>query len=228
MTKTPAVLLSPSPAVAGSAAEMEGQINVELRNQNQMDQERKPAENEGKSWQKGQVRNTLHLVSATAQWILLLACLIYLAIGSLQPSTPWSSLHLEKLPWTHIRYTGESIKGVAMNFTPYAGTIQIKNGSIMISCDGLYLVSLKGFIFFADLEEGDLWKLTLQKTNKETSRPLWEQTVQERDNEINLTMVLFLFEKDYITLWTNSSANITGLSFSLVLQSPFNCSHLQS
>ncbi|XP_061201488.1 tumor necrosis factor ligand superfamily member 4 [Neopsephotus bourkii] len=206
---------------------MEAQTNVEPRNQTQMDQERKPAENEWKSWQRGQVRNTLHLVSATAQWILLLACLIYLAIGSLQPSKPWSHLHLEKLPWTHIRYTGESIKGVAMNFTTHVGTIQIKNGSIMISCDGLYLVSLKGFIFFADLEEGDLRKLTLQKTGKKTSRPLWEQTVQKRDNEVNLTTVIFLFEEDYITLWTNSSATIRDLSFSLVLQSPFNCSHLR-
>ncbi|XP_065530046.1 tumor necrosis factor ligand superfamily member 4 [Lathamus discolor] len=207
---------------------MEGQTNVQPRNQNQMDQERKPAENEWKSWQRGHVRNTLHLVSATAQWILLLACLIYLAIGSLQPSTPWSHLHLDKLPWTHIRYSGESIKGVAMNFTAHVGTIQIKNGSIMISCDGLYLVSLKGFIFFADLEEGDLRKLTLQKTDRRTSRALWEQTVQKRDNTVNLTTVLFLFEKDYITLWTNSSATIVDLSFSLVLQSPFNCSHLQS
>ncbi|XP_012983975.1 tumor necrosis factor ligand superfamily member 4 [Melopsittacus undulatus] len=207
---------------------MEGQTNVEPRNKNQMDHERKPAENEGKSWQRGQVRNTLHLVSATAQWILLLACLIYLAIGSLQPSTPWHHLHLDKLPWTHIRYTGESIKGVAMNFSAHVGTIQIKNGSIVISCDGLYLVSLKGFIFFADLEKGDLRKLTLQKTGKRTSEPLWEQMVQEKVNAVNLTTVLFLFEKDYITLWSSSSATISNLSFSLVLQSPFNCSHLQS
>uniref|UniRef100_A0A8V5HFM5 Uncharacterized protein n=1 Tax=Melopsittacus undulatus TaxID=13146 RepID=A0A8V5HFM5_MELUD len=123
---------------------------------------------------------------------------------------------------------GESIKGVAMNFSAHVGTIQIKNGSIVISCDGLYLVSLKGFIFFADLEKGDLRKLTLQKTGKRTSEPLWEQMVQEKVNAVNLTTVLFLFEKDYITLWSSSSATISNLSFSLVLQSPFNCSHLQS
>ncbi|KAM4655510.1 tumor necrosis factor ligand superfamily member 4 [Amazona ochrocephala] len=205
---------------------MEGQTDVEPRNQNQMDHERKPAENEWKSWQRGQVRNTLHLVSVTAQWILLLACLIYLAIGSLQPSTPWNHLHLDKLPWTHIRYRGKSIKGVAMNFTTEVGTIQIKNGSIMINCDGLYLVSLEGFI--TDLEEGDLLKLTLQKTDKRNSRPLWEQTAQGREYVVNLITVLFLFEKDNITLLTNSSATISHLSFSLVLQSPLNCSHLQS
>lgn len=115
-----------------------------------------------------------------------------------------------------------------MNFTTQVGTIQIKNGSIMISCDGLYLVSLKGSIIFADLEEGDLLKLTLQKTAKRTSEPLWEQTVQESANAVNLITVLFLFEEDNITLWTNSSVTIKDLSFSLVLQSPFNCSHLQS
>ncbi|KAM9543587.1 tumor necrosis factor ligand superfamily member 4 [Guaruba guarouba] len=206
---------------------MEGQTDVEPRNQNQTVNERKPAENEWKSWQRGQVRNTLHLVSATAQWILLLACLIYLAIGSLQPSTPWSHLHLDKLPWTHIRYSGKTIKGVAMNFTTQVGTIQIENGAIMISCDGLYLVSLKGFIFITDLEEGDLLKLTLQKTDKRNSMALWEQTVRESETALNLITVLFLFEKDNITLWTSSSANISDLTFSLVLQSPFNCSHLQ-
>lgn len=81
------MLLAPSPAVAGSTAEMEGQPDAEPRNQDQMDREREPAEDEWKSWQRGQVRNTLHLVSAAAQWILLLACLIYLGIDSLQPST---------------------------------------------------------------------------------------------------------------------------------------------
>uniref|UniRef100_A0A8B9FH20 TNFL4 factor n=1 Tax=Amazona collaria TaxID=241587 RepID=A0A8B9FH20_9PSIT len=121
---------------------------------------------------------------------------------------------------------GKSIKGVAMNFTTEVGTIQIKNGSIMINCDGLYLVSLKGFI--TDLEEGDLLKLTLQKTDKRNSRPLWEQTAQGREYVVNLITVLFLFEKDNITLLTNSSATISHLSFSLVLQSPLNCSHLQS
>ncbi|KFQ53039.1 Tumor necrosis factor ligand superfamily member 4, partial [Nestor notabilis] len=150
---------------------MEGQTDVEPRNQNQMDHESKPAEDEWKSWQRGQVRNTLHLVSATAQWILLLACLIYLGIDSLQPSTKTFNITGLRL----LSYVpGKSIKGVAMNFTAEVGSIQIRNGSIMINCDGLYLVSLKGFILFSDLEEEDLLKLTLQKTDKTTSRALWE------------------------------------------------------
>lgn len=81
------MLLTPSPAVPCSSGEMAGQPDTEPRNQDQMDCEREPAEDEWKSWQRGQVRNTLHLVSAAAQWILLLACLIYLGIDSLQPST---------------------------------------------------------------------------------------------------------------------------------------------
>lgn len=66
---------------------MEGQPDVECRSQAQADGQREPAEDEWRSWQRGQVRNTLHLVSAAAQWILLLACLIYLGIDSLRPST---------------------------------------------------------------------------------------------------------------------------------------------
>uniref|UniRef100_A0A8C3JLG9 Tumor necrosis factor ligand superfamily member 4 n=1 Tax=Calidris pygmaea TaxID=425635 RepID=A0A8C3JLG9_9CHAR len=117
---------------------------------------------------------------------------------------------------------GESIKGVAMNLTAELGSIQIRNGSIMITCDGLYLVSLKGFIFFRDLENS--LKLTLRKTDSKTSTDLWEQTVQGSGNSVNLTTVLYLFGQDNITLWTRSNANISDLSFSLVLLSPFNCS----
>ncbi|KFZ65622.1 hypothetical protein N338_07180, partial [Podiceps cristatus] len=123
---------------------MKGQTDVEPKNQDQMDCEREPAEDEWKSWQRGQVRNTLHLVSAAAQWILLLACLIYLGIDALQPSTKTSvimgSSLLSSIP-------GKSIKGVAINLTAEVGSIQIRNGSIMITCDGLYLVSLKGVRF---------------------------------------------------------------------------------
>ncbi|NXN74458.1 TNFL4 factor, partial [Himantopus himantopus] len=148
---------------------MEGQPDAEPRNQDQMAREREPAEDEWKNWQRGQVRNTLHLVSAAAQWILLLACLIYLGIDSLQPSTKtpviMGSSLLSSIP-------GKSIKGVAMNLTAELGSIQIRNGSIMITCDGLYLVSLKGIIFFRDLENS--LKLTLGKTDSKTSTDLWE------------------------------------------------------
>ncbi|KFV07478.1 hypothetical protein N340_14489, partial [Tauraco erythrolophus] len=150
---------------------MEGQPDAELRNQDQRDHEREPAEDEWKSWKRGQVRDTLHLVSAAAQWILLLACLIYLGIDSLQPSTnPFLRRHLGSSFLSFI--PGKSIKGVAVNLTAEVGSIQIRNGSIMIACDGLYLVSLKGI--FRDLEEEDLLKLTLWKTDKKTSRALWE------------------------------------------------------
>ncbi|NXB34541.1 TNFL4 factor, partial [Eulacestoma nigropectus] len=147
---------------------MEGQPDVEPRDREQMDCEREPAEDEWKRWQRGQVRNTLHLVSAVAQWILLLACLIYLGIDFLRPSTKTSvimgSSLLSCIP-------GKSIKGAAMNLTAELGSIQIRNGSIVIPCDGLYLVSLKSSIY---LEEEDLLKLTLQGTHKTTSSALWE------------------------------------------------------
>ncbi|NXJ47343.1 TNFL4 factor, partial [Spizaetus tyrannus] len=150
---------------------MEGQPDVKPRNQDQMDRNREHAEDEWKSWQRGQVRNTLHLVSAAAQWILLLACLIYLGIGSLQPSTKtfvlMGSSLLSSIP-------GKSIKGAAVNLTAEVGSIQIRNGSIMITCDGLYLLSLKGNIFFHGPKEEDLLNLTLWKTDNKTSRALWE------------------------------------------------------
>ncbi|NWI80004.1 TNFL4 factor, partial [Dryoscopus gambensis] len=142
---------------------MEGQPDVEPRDREQMDRERECVEDGWKRWQRGQVRNTLHLVSAVAQWILLLACLIYLGIGFLQPSTKtfviMGSSLLSFIP-------GKSIKGVAVNLTAELGPIQVRNGSIVIPCDGLYLMSLKSTIY---LEEEDLLKLTLHRTQKTTS-----------------------------------------------------------
>ncbi|XP_068020641.1 tumor necrosis factor ligand superfamily member 4 [Melanerpes formicivorus] len=190
---------------------MEGQPDEKLSDQDRMDDRREPAEDEWKSWQRGQVRNTLHLVSAAAQWILLLACLIYLGISSLQPSMPQK----DEVAWTYISYTGESVKGTAVNLTAEAGSIQIRNGSIMVPCDGLYLMSLEGNIHFP--VQG-LLKLTLMKTDKKP-HVLWEQTVEESGSAVSLVTVLFLFQHDNITLLTSSEA-IISLSFSLVLLSP--------
>ncbi|NXE52696.1 TNFL4 factor, partial [Casuarius casuarius] len=152
---------------------MDRQSDVEPRRQeHRMDLEREPAEDEWKSWQRGQLRrNTLHLVSAAAQWILLFACLIYLGIDALQLSTKSFALIglslLSSIP-------GESVEGTAMNLSAETGSIHIRNGSLMITCDGLYLVSLKGLISFPDLERNNSLKLILGKKDNKTSKTLWE------------------------------------------------------
>ncbi|XP_025979110.2 tumor necrosis factor ligand superfamily member 4 [Dromaius novaehollandiae] len=201
---------------------MDGQSVVEPRRQeHQMDLEREPAEDEWKSWQRGQLRrNTLHLVSAAAQWILLFACLIYLGIDALQLSTSQS----DEVPWTYIQYTGESVEGTAMNLSAETGSIHIRNGSLMITCDGLYLVSLKGLISFPDLERNDSLKLILGKKDNKTSKTLWEQTLEDNGKTVDLITMLYLFAQDNVALWTNTNATVKGLSFSLVLLSPiFYC-----
>ncbi|NXI41444.1 TNFL4 factor, partial [Galbula dea] len=147
---------------------MEGQLDVELRNQDQMDHEKEAAEDEWKNWQRGHVRNTLHLVSAAAQWILLLACLTYLGIDSLQP--PTVRVHVQPIVCWSVKLC-KSFKEVAMNLTTEEGSIQIRNGSIIITCDGLYLVSLGGKVHFPG---PDQLKLILLKTVKMTKTPLWE------------------------------------------------------
>ncbi|NXW72761.1 TNFL4 factor, partial [Hirundo rustica] len=127
----------------------------------QMHRGREPAEH----WPGGQAGNTLHLVSAVAQWILLLACLVYLGIDFLRPSAkPFVIMGSSLLLST----AGRSIEGAAVNLTAELGPIQIRNGSIVIPCDGLYLVSLKSSIY---LDKEDWLKLTLQGTHEGT---LWE------------------------------------------------------
>ncbi|KFP01682.1 hypothetical protein N300_02725, partial [Calypte anna] len=120
---------------------MEEEPGVEPRNPDPVDQEMEGAEEEWKGWQAGQLRNILHLVSAAAQWILLLLCLIYLGVNSLRASP-------RKMAGAGIAACepykpGKSTKGVAVNLTAEVGSVQIRNGSILITCDGLYLVSLK-------------------------------------------------------------------------------------
>lgn len=107
-----------------------------------------------------------------------------------------------------------------MNLSAELGPIQIRNGSIVIPCDGLYLVSLQSSIY---LEEEGWLKLTLQGTHETNSSALWEQTVQGTDSTVNLTTALYFFQHNSITLWTNSSASIFDLSFSLVLISDNKC-----
>ncbi|XP_038000170.1 tumor necrosis factor ligand superfamily member 4 [Motacilla alba alba] len=189
-------------------AGMEGQPDAEPGAGQQLEHQRERAEDEWRLWQAGQVRSWLHLVSAVAQWVLLLACLIYLGVHFLRPSKTQSDKGL----WTHIRYTGRSTRGAAVNLTAESGPIQIRNGSVLVPCDGLYLVSLRSGIY-PDEEEEDWLKLTLQAT----SSVLWEQVVHSNDSRVNLTTVLYLFEQDSVTLWTSSNASLSDLSLSLVL-----------
>ncbi|XP_054021463.1 uncharacterized protein LOC128897554 [Dryobates pubescens] len=130
-------------------------------------------------------------------------------------SPPVAQPQKDEVAWTYIGYTGESVKGTAVNLTAEAGSIQIRNGSIMVPCDGLYLMSLEGNIHF--LVQG-LLKLTLMKTDKKP-HVLWEQTVEESSSAVSLITVVFFFQHDNITLLTSSEA-IISLSFSLVLLSP--------
>ncbi|NWT94732.1 TNFL4 factor, partial [Urocynchramus pylzowi] len=149
---------------------MEGQPDAEPAAGEQLEHQRERAEDEWRLGQGGQVRNTLHLVSAVAQWILLLACLIYLGVHFLRPSKTFVRTGSPLLP----SIPGESTKGAAVNLTAEFGPIQIRNGSIVVPCDGLYLVSLRSSIFLEEEEEEDRLKLTLQGTHKTTSSVLWE------------------------------------------------------
>ncbi|XP_430147.3 tumor necrosis factor ligand superfamily member 4 [Gallus gallus] len=214
----PPVLLVPALLV-----EMEGQPDTELKKHtDQKDCEKEPAgmrsDDEWRGWQKGQAkRNTLYLVSAATQWILLLACLIYLGTDSLQLWTP----HSDKVKWTYIRYTGQSIAGVAMNLSAEFTSIPVINGSIMIPCDGLYVVSLKG-VLSPDLEKSSL-KLMMKNTESKNAAPLWERDVQNSSNAVDLITMLYLFAQNNIILSTSSNATIQCLTFSLVLLNPVFC-----
>uniref|UniRef100_A0A8B9D0I9 Uncharacterized protein n=1 Tax=Anser brachyrhynchus TaxID=132585 RepID=A0A8B9D0I9_9AVES len=117
---------------------------------------------------------------------------------------------------------GESIKGVAMNFSAELGSIHTRNGSIMITCDGPYLVSLKAKLS-PDLDDNSSLKLMMRKTENKNVEPLWEQTIQGSSSTVDLITMLYLFAQDNITLWTSLNVTVMELSFSLVLLKPVFC-----
>lgn len=98
-----------------------------------------------------------------------------------------------------------------MNLSAESGPIQIRNGSVLVPCDGLYLLSLSSTIYLQ--KEEDWLKLSLQAS----SGVLWEQMVQGSESRVNHTTVVYLFEEDSITLWTSSKGTLWDLSLSLVL-----------
>uniref|UniRef100_A0A8B9VAR0 Uncharacterized protein n=2 Tax=Anas TaxID=8835 RepID=A0A8B9VAR0_9AVES len=118
---------------------------------------------------------------------------------------------------------GESIKGVAMNFSAEFGSIPIRNGSIMITCDGPYLVSLNAKLS-SDLDDNSSLKLMMRNTENKTNEPLWEQTIQGSSSTVDLVTMLYLFAPINITLWTSLNVTVMDLSFSLVLLEPDFCS----
>lgn len=113
---------------------------------------------------------------------------------------------------------GQSIAGVAMNLSAEFTSIPVINGSIMIPCDGLYVVSLKG-VLSPDLEKSSL-KLMMKNTESKNAAPLWERDVQNSSNAVDLITMLYLFAQNNIILSTSSNATIQCLTFSLVLLNP--------
>ncbi|NXF22152.1 TNFL4 factor, partial [Rhodinocichla rosea] len=142
---------------------MDGQKDAEPGAGEKLEQQREHAEEEWRLWQGGQLRSSLLLVSAVAQWVLLLACLIYLGVHFLRPSKRFVPRGSPLPPCI----AGRSTRGAAVNLSAESGPIQIRNGSVLVPCDGLYLLSLRSTIY---LEEEDWLNLTLQAS----SSVLWE------------------------------------------------------
>jgi len=108
-----------------------------------------------------------------------------------------------------------------MNLSAEFTSIPVINGSIMIPCDGLYVVSLKG-VLSPDLEKSSL-KLMMKNTESKNAAPLWERDVQNSSNAVDLITMLYLFAQNNIILSTSSNATIQCLTFSLVLLNPVFC-----
>ncbi|KAM7162916.1 tumor necrosis factor ligand superfamily member 4 [Macrochelys suwanniensis] len=153
-------------------------------------------------------RNRLQLVSAVAQWIVLLSCLVYLGLGFLHPATT------PKSEWIEVAATDYVPKEKRINISWNRGTMNVRNLSIPVYCDGFYLVSLKGTVKAMSQRNASL----SLKVHKRSNEPILHVKVtEELVDSVTVSEMQF---KDKVYLEANRDANYKDLKLGLFLLTP--------
>ncbi|XP_043376791.1 tumor necrosis factor ligand superfamily member 4 [Chelonia mydas] len=177
---------------------MEGMLEMEAqRLEEQLELERRQVR-----------RNRLQLVSAVAQWIVLLSCLVYLGLGFLHPPTT------PKSQWIEVAATGYVPKEKRINISWNRGTMNVSNLSIPIYCDGFYLVSLKGAIKVMGQKNVSL-SLKVYKRSQESI--LRVKVTEEVVDSVTVSEMRY---KDEVYLEAYIDANYKDLTLGLFLLTP--------
>ncbi|XP_029768213.1 tumor necrosis factor ligand superfamily member 4-like [Terrapene carolina triunguis] len=177
---------------------MEGMLEMEAqRLEEQLELERRQVR-----------RNRLQLVSAVAQWIVLLSCLVYFGLGFLHPPTT------PKSQWIEVAATDYVPKEKRINISWNRGTMNVRNLSIPIYCDGFYLVSLKGTIRAMPQRNASL---SLKVYKRSDASILCVKVTEEVVDSVTVSEMRF---KDEVYLEANRDANYKDLTLGLFLLTP--------
>ncbi|XP_075793180.1 tumor necrosis factor ligand superfamily member 4 [Pelodiscus sinensis] len=186
-----------APSAGGRPAGTEGMLALEAHSmEGQLELERRQTR-----------RNRLHLVSAVAQWIILLSCLVYFGLGFLRPPTT------PEAQWVKVGVKDYYPKEKRISVSESQGTMKVRNLSIPILCDGFYLVSLKGLV--SKVASASLI-LTVYKRH---DAPILCVNITKLEVEVDLVTVSEMQFKDEVYLEANREANYQDLTLSLFLLS---------
>ncbi|XP_020010150.1 tumor necrosis factor ligand superfamily member 4 [Castor canadensis] len=132
--------------------------------------------------------NKLLLVASGIQGLGLVLCLTYICLHFYYPQVQYPPIQSIGVQLT--RYRMEKV--FLITAPNEAETMKVTNNSIIISCDGFYLISLKGF-FFQEVE--------INLHYRRGRKPI---LISSKDRRVNFTTVIFLAFKDKVYLNVNT------------------------
>ncbi|XP_055963358.1 tumor necrosis factor ligand superfamily member 4 [Sorex fumeus] len=160
---------------------------------------------------RGVLRTRLLLAASLAQWLGLLLCLVYVCLQLSASQGPPQSPSDQSIRVLFTRCEDE--KGFIIT-QPDSSTMQLRDNSIVINCDGYYLISLKGYFSQA---------LSLSLHYRPGQQPLLSLSHVPSVNSITVASLAFK-DKVYLNVTTHSTScediQVNGGELILIHQSP--------
>ncbi|XP_047376841.1 tumor necrosis factor ligand superfamily member 4 [Sciurus carolinensis] len=163
-------------------------------------------------------RNKLLLVASVAQGLGLFLCLTFFCLYRSAPQVQYPSIQSIRIQFTALPFSGCEKKFFRIASPDKAETMKVENDSIIINCDGFYLISLKGY--FSQ-------EVNVSLYFRKGYNPI---SIQSTNKVVNFITVVSLAFKDKVYL--NMSAHdtsclpVNGGELILVHQNPGGfCAH---
>ncbi|XP_024588757.1 tumor necrosis factor ligand superfamily member 4 [Neophocaena asiaeorientalis asiaeorientalis] len=157
------------------------------------------------------LRNKLLLVSSVIQGLGLLLCLTYICLRfSAQVPSQYPPIQSIRVQFTKC----ENENGFIITSPNKDGTMKVQNNSIIINCDGFYLISLKGY--FSQ-------ELSLRLQYRKGREPLFSLSKVTSVDSVTVASLAFK-DKVYLDVTTHSAScediQVNGGELILIHQNP--------
>ncbi|KAJ1074277.1 hypothetical protein R6Z07F_011549 [Ovis aries] len=168
-------------------------------------------ENVGNAPGRRFLRNKLLLVASIIQGLGLLLCLTYICLH-FYAQVPSQYPPIQSI---RVRFTKcENENGFIITSPDADGTMKVQNNSIIITCDGFYLISLKGY--FSQ-------KLSLRLLYRKGREPLFSLNMVKIVDSVTVAYLRFK-DKVYLNVTTQNAScediQVNGGELILIHQNP--------